>query len=302
MSKLTAIILTFNEGIHIRRCIESIKPLADKIFIIDSFSTDDTVRMAESLDAVVVKRQFKNQAEQFQWGLDNLDISTKWVMKLDADEYLEQKSRDELQKLLLEAPDDVDGFYIRRKVLFMRKWIRYGGFYPLTVLRIWRKGKGRVEQRWMDEHIVLSPGARTVTLKGNLVDDNLKGITYWTDKHNRYASREMVNILIHKYFPGQDDHALREMNTDSQARWKRIIKEDIYGKMPLGFRAGLYFFYRYFLRLGFLDGGKGFVWHLLQGFWYRLLVDLKVYEIESRCGGDLNLIKKIVFEEYGIQL
>jgi len=302
MNNLTAIILTFNEDVHIRRCIESIQPLADKIFIIDSYSTDDTVQMAESMGAVVVKRHFKNQAEQFQWGLDNLNITTKWVMKLDADEYLEQKSRDELQKLLFKAPDDVDGFYIRRKILFMRKWIRYGGVYPLTVLRIWRDGRGRVEQRWMDEHIILPPGAKTVTIKGNLVDDNLKGITFWTDKHNHYASREMADILIQKYFPGQGDHALREMKTDPQARWKRIIKEDIYGKMPIGFRAVLYFFYRYFLRFGFLDGGKGFTWHFMQGFWYRLLVDIKVNEIESRCGGDLNLIRKVILEEYGIRL
>jgi len=302
MHNLAAIILTYNEEIHITRCIESLIALVDSVFVIDSFSTDSTVSVAKSLGAFVVEHPFINQAEQFQWGLNNLPISTKWIMRLDADEYLEPDLVTEIQEKLPAIPLDVDGIYIRRKVFFMGQWIRYGGFYPHTLLRIWCNGRGRVEQRWMDEHIVLPPNAETITLEGHLVDDNRKGITFWTNKHNNYASREMADILIHKYFPLQGDYGLREMNADPQARWKRALKDIVYVKLPVGFRAALYFFYRYFLKLGFLDGSRGFIWHFLQGFWYRLLVDIKIIEVEQRAKGDHQRIKSILKDEYGIEI
>lgn len=302
MNDLTAIILTYNEEIHIKRCIESIKQLADKVFIIDSFSSDSTTKIAESEGATVVRRVFKNQADQFQWGLENLDISTRWVMKLDADEYLEDELQDELKRAISESAENVGGFYMRRKVFFMGQWIRHGGFYPHTLLRIWRTGKGRVEQRWMDEHIVIPSTSKTIMLQGHLVDDNLKGLTFWIEKHNRYASREMADILVHKYFLSQGDFGVREMRDDPQARWKRALKIDVYLKLPVGLRAVLYFFYRYFIKLGFLDGSKGFFWHFLQGLWYRLLVDLKIMEIEHRTKGDSQAMLAILKDEYGIEL
>ena len=300
--QITVIILTYNEELHIERCIRSVQKLATRIVVIDSFSTDSTVEIVKSLGAEVVQRKWKNYTDQFQWGVDYCAAKTGWVMRMDADEYLEPELQQEIQAILPTLAEDVIGVYLKRKVFFQGQWIRHGGFYPHTLMRIWRAGQGRIEQRWMDEHIVLRPNAKTVTLKGHLVDDNLKGITFWTDKHNRYASREMADILVQKYFPGHGDHALREMNADSQARWKRILKDDIYAKMPVGFRAALYFFYRYFLKLGFLDGSKGFIWHFLQGFWYRLLVDVKMMEVESRAQGDKEKIKSILKDDYGIEI
>ena len=299
---LTVVILTHNEQIHLNRCVKSLTLVSDSIYVVDSFSSDLTLEIARSLGVEITQRKFLNQAEQFQWALDNFKIDTQWVMRMDADEYLEPDLQQEIQDTLPTLPDDVIGVYLKRKVFFQGQWIRHGGFYPHTLMRIWRAGQGRIEQRWMDEHIVLRPNAKTVTLKGHLVDDNLKGITFWTDKHNRYASREMADILVQKYFPGHGDHALREMNADPQARWKRILKDDIYAKMPVGFRAALYFFYRYFLKLGFLDGSKGFIWHFLQGFWYRLLVDVKMMEVESRAQGDKEKIKSILKDDYGIEI
>jgi hypothetical protein len=183
----------------------------------------------------------------------------------------------------------------------MGKWIKYGGFYPHILLRIWRNGKGRIEQRWNDEHIVLPLGAKTVMAKGHLVDDNRKGITFWINKHNRYSSLEAVDLLNIKYPLVEKDNALKASN-DPQAKRKRLLKENVYARLPVGLRAGMYFFYRYFLRRGFLDGGKGFIWHVMQGFWYRLLVDIKVMEIESRSGGDVERMKKILLKEHGLNL
>ena len=302
MIDFTVIILTCNEERHVERCIRSIQNIASRVVVVDSFSLDRTVEIARSMKADVVQRKFLNQADQIQWALDNLKIDTQWIMRMDADEYLEPDLIAEIQQKLPSIPLDVNGIYIRRKVFFQGQWIRHGGVYPYTVLRIWRAGQGRIEQRWMDEHVVLPPNAKTVMFKGHIVDDNLKGITFWVEKHNRYASREMAQILIQKYFTGQGDRALRDMTTDPQARRKRVIKEEIYNKLPPGIRAALYFFYRYILLLGFLDGGKGFIYHFLQGFWYRFLVDVKVLEVEKNAKGDIQRIREILRNEHGIEL
>ncbi len=303
---LTVVILTYNEEIHIERCIRSLQSIASQVFVVDSGSTDRTVDIAKTLGAVVVYRGWKNYADQFQWALDHYSEhcggATNWVMRMDADEYLESDLQEEIPIALANAHKNIMGFYIRRKVFFMGKWIRWGGFYPHLLLRIWRHGLGRIEQRWMDEHIVLPTGAKTEMLKGHLVDDNKKGITFWIDKHNRYASREAVDLLSLKYplLPKRDE-ALKALD-DPQAKWKRLFKEKIYAKLPLGLRATLYFLYRYVLRLGFLDGGKGFLWHFMQGFWYRLLVDVKILELEERSGGDPSKIRELLHREHKIML
>jgi len=300
--KLTAIILTYNEEKNVQRCIDSIKPVTDKIIVVDSFSNDKTVDLVAACGVPIVQHFFVSQSQQFQWALDNFEIYTDWVLRLDADEYLDPVLQKELVEKIPNLPENIIGIYTKRKVFFQGRWIRYGGFYPQTLLRIWRSGQGRLEQRWMDEHVVLPSSAKTITLKGHIVDDNLKGITFWINKHNQYASREMTDFFINKYFPMQRDHALYEMRADQQARIKRILKNSFYSKLPLGFRAGLYFFYRYILKLGFLDGSKGFIWHFLQGFWYRLLVDIKILEVESKSNGDPQKIKNILSDEYGIDL
>ncbi len=301
MKDLTVIILTFNEEPHIKRCINSMRSIASKIFVVDSFSTDHTVETARSFGADVVQRNWRNYADQFQWAIENCGAQSAWLMRIDADEYLEQEAQNELQKLLAQVPNEVDGIYINRKVFFEGQWIRHGGFYPQTLLRVWRVGKGRIERRWMDEHIILSPGAKTLTLKGHLIDDNLKGITFWVNKHNSYASREMVDLLSRKYFFIDADNGIKQMD-DSQAKRKRIIKEQVYSRLPLGLRAFLYFVYRYLFLFGFLDGKKGFLWHFIQGFWYRLLVDIKIMEIEERSQGDVARMRQILRDEHGVAL
>ncbi|HWQ45651.1 MAG TPA: glycosyltransferase family 2 protein [Longilinea sp.] len=299
MVDLTILIMTFNEKIHIERCIRSVMGLTDKIIIIDSFSTDHTVPIAQALGVKVVQRTWKNQADQFQWGLEQFGSQTEWIMRMDADEYLEPDLITELQEKLPALEPGIDGIHIKRKVFFEGKWIRFGGSYPQTLLRIWRKGKGRCEQRWMDEHMVLPPSSKTVTAKGHIVDDNLKGITFWTEKHNIYASREAADLLNRKYALFSQDTNLTG-NLDSQAKRKRFVKEKGYSRLPTGWRAFAYFCYRYFLLLGFLDGRKGFSWHFLQGWWYRYLVDVKIREIEERCSGDPEKIRELLKDQHGV--
>jgi glycosyltransferase involved in cell wall biosynthesis len=298
---ITGIILTYNEEIHIERCINSLKKINSKILVVDSYSTDNTVRIAQKLGATVVQHNFINHASQINWAVQELGIDNEWIMRLDADEYLESDLQTELISLLPIIPNNVDGLYINRKVFFYGKWIRYGGFYPHTLMRIWRNGKGKVEQRWMDEHVVLKPDSQTITVKGHLVDDNHKGITFWIDKHNRYASREAVELLNLKYPLFHKDLSLTSFD-DPQAKGKRKLKENIYAKLPIGIRSLMYFVYRYIVKAGFLDGIRGLLWHFLQGFWYRLLVDIKIKEIEDRSGGDVEKMKQIILKDHGIDL
>lgn len=301
LKPITAVVLTYNEALHIERCVQSLMPIAEKIFVVDSFSTDGTVELARSLGAEVSQRPWKNYADQFQWGLDHCQADTEWVMRIDGNEYLEPNLQLELQSSLPSLSKEIHGVYLKLKVLYDDKWIRYGGFYPLLLLRIWRTGKGRIEQRWMDEHIVLLPGSKTMLAQGHLVDDNRKGITFWIEKHNKYASREAVDLLNTKYSLLEQDEGLKAID-DPQAKRKRLLKEKVYARLPIGLRAGMYFFYRYFFKLGFLDGGKGFIWHFMQGFWYRLLVDIKVMELEARSGGDVEKMKQILLNEHGLSV
>jgi len=301
LNKLTAIILTYNEEIHIERCIRSILPVTQEIMVIDSFSTDKTVEIAKTFGARVLQRKWKNQADQFAWGMMQCDPESTWLMRMDADEYLEPDLQKEIPTLLNSADPDLMGIYFKRKVFFHDQWIKHGGFYPQILLRILRKGYGHIEQRWMDEHIVLPTGVKTTTAKGGLVDDNHKGITFWINKHNTYASREALELLNHKYHFLQNDQTIQSSD-NQQAKRKRYLKEKIYSKLPTGFRAFLYFCYRYFIQLGFLDGRQGFIWHFMQGFWYRLLVDIKINEVEKSCHGDIRKMKEIFKNMHGLDL
>lgn len=299
MDKLSVIILTYNEEKHIARCINSLKPIAKNIFIVDSFSSDKTVEIAKSLGAKVYQNEWKNHAVQFQWGLDNCPIDTTWVMKMDADEYILPELAKEINEKLPALNKDITGIYIKRRVYFMDRWIKHGSYYPIWLLRIWRYEYGRMEQRWMDEHIKLSEG-NTINFKYDLVDENLNNLTWWINKHNGYASREAIDILNIIYnFLEYDEVEARFFGTQEQR--KRWLKYR-YAKLPLFSRPFIYFIYRYFFKLGVLDKKEGLIWHFLQGFWYRFLVDAKIYEIEKKIKETGKSIKEVIKEEYGIKL
>lgn len=278
-NSITVVILTYNEEKHITRCVQSLQKVADKIIIIDSLSTDRTVEIAKMLGVEVYERAWPTYySDQFNWALDNCNIKTTWTMRMDCDEYLMDDLINEINEKIPKAKPETGGFIIKRRVIFMDKWMRYGGFYPHRLLRIWRTGTGRLEERAMDEHVVLTSG-ETESLTYDLVDHNLNDLTWWTHKQNNYASREVKDLLDIE----QRTTSAVNVNvslTGEQASRKRWIKEKIYSRIPLFMRPFFYFIYRYFILLGFLDGGAGLVWHFLQGFWYRFLVDAKMYELK----------------------
>jgi glycosyltransferase involved in cell wall biosynthesis len=273
---LTVIILTFNEEQHLARCLQSLRGLAKRVVVVDCFSTDGTVALAEAQGAEVVQHAWVNYSAQFNWTLDNVLIDTQWTMRLDADEVVTPELATALISELSGYPDSVMGLTVNRQIHFMGRWIRHGSIYPRLMLRVWRTGQGRCENRWMDEHMMVPGGIAHVD--ADIADINLNNVTWWTAKHNQYASREAVDLLMH-HRNENEESATAHLNF--QARLERWLKLKVYARLPLGLRALLYFLYRYFLRLGFLDGWQGFAFHFLQGFWYRFLVDVKVSEVEQ---------------------
>jgi glycosyltransferase involved in cell wall biosynthesis len=280
MSRIAStIILTFQEEAHIERAIASASAISAQTFVVDSFSTDKTVELAQGLGAQVVQHPFVTQALQFQWALDNLPVEAEWVMRLDADETLTPELVEEVGRRLPELPPEVAGVNLKRRHIFLGRWIKHGGRYPLTLLRIWRKGAARIEQRWMDEHMVLLRG-RVVTFEYDFCDHNLHDLTFFTDKHNKYATREAIDVLMRRYGLGDVDETLTRESASRQAAAKRWIKENFYNRLPFWLGPLGYFVYRYFIQLGFLDGREGLIYQFLQGFWYRFLVGAKVLEFD----------------------
>jgi len=299
-SNLSVVILTYNEEKHIERCIKSLLPIAQEIFIVDSYSTDKTVEIAESLGAKVYKNKWPgNHALQFQWGLDNCPIETTWVMKMDADEYVLPELSDEIQNKLGKLEENTAGIYIKRRVKFMDRWIKHGGYYPIWLLRIWRHDKGAMEQRWMDEHIKLSSGD-TIQFENDFVDDNKNNLTWWTEKHNHYATREAVDILniLHEFIKYDEVQPNLWGTQEQRKRWLKIR----YAALPLFIRPVLYFHWRYFFKLGFLDGRQGLIWHFLQGFWYRFLVDAKIYQMHHIAKKENKSLKQVIKDDFGLDL
>lgn len=269
---VSVIILTQDEEQNLPVALRSLADLDAEIFILDSGSTDRTVELAEAAGCTVVLHEFTTHARQLNWALTNLPIETDWVMRLDADERLTPELVAELRDKLRSFPPDTTGLMVKRRVYFWGRWIRYGGYYPTWLLRIWRRGSAICEDRDMDEHMLVTHG-RIEQLDHDIIDENQKGLGFWVDKHNRYSAKEVAALRSAATMtdPDRAGHAIAR---------KRFLKDRLYGRSPRFLRAFLYWSFRYFLQLGFFDGKPGFVFHFLQGFWYRLLVDAKLTEAE----------------------
>lgn len=289
MVDLTVVILTKNEEKNLRKCIESFQDIVKRFVIVDSFSTDGTEKLCYELNKELKKKgssldfyqnKWVSYAEQLNWGLENTNITTEWSMRMDADEEMMGELIKEIDEKLPTIKEPVNGIILHRRVYFMGRWIKHGGRYPERLLRIFRTGKAMCEMKIMDEHMILSEGT-TVEFQHDLIDNNQKDLEWWTAKHNWYSNREVLDHQ--RTIEKQMDQSLEQGGTSSeQAKMKRVVKNSGYYKLPKFFRAHLYFFYRYYIKLGFLDGPEGKIYHFLQAYWYRFLVDAKMYECEKK--------------------
>ena len=280
--KLTVIILTYNEEIHLERCLKSVLQLTPHVVVVDCFSTDTTVKIAQTFGATVLQRAWDgSHSTQVNWALDqitNLPYETEWVMRVDADEILSQKLIGQIHHAIANASTIVKGISCIRKMTFQGKLIRFGGVGSNRVIRLFRYGFGQSESRWMDEHIKVD--GVTMALSGAMIDDNLRSLAWWIEKHNGYSSREAVDLLNLEYQFAQQNSVAALNLSQSSIGLKRWIKENIYAKLPGGARSLSYFLWRYIGMLGFLDGSRGTQFHFLQALWYRYLVDCKVAEVK----------------------
>ncbi len=300
MLDISVIILTYNEEIHIQRCLDNIVDIVKTVYIIDSFSTDRTLDIAKQYEHVVIlQNKWINYATQFNWALNHAPIDTKWVLRLDADEYLTQDLKLELSEKLPFLSKEYTGIIFPLRRVFLGKVIRKG-MPQVKLLRLFQYGKAISEVRLMDEHIQLVEG-KCVEFEHEFADDNLNNLSWWSQKHIGYAIREAVDLLDIELDLTGVAETDKNKQISAQALRKRMKKHQ-YARQPLFWRSFAYFCYRYFLKLGFIEGKEGFLWHFLQGWWYRTLVDAKVFEIKQACGTDKEKIKRYLKEHYNISL
>lgn len=274
---ITAIILTKNEAANLGRCIRSIQDMVERIVVVDSGSTDGTQEIAWDLGAEVYMHPFVHYAEQFNWALDHTDIKTTWVYRIDADEEVTPELREEiLAECRAHADDDVHGFLMKHKLYFLGRYLRHGGAYPFIKITIFKPAFGRFESRAMGEHVVLSQG-RSIQLRNDCLHHDCKDLTAFVEKHNSYASREVQDVLSQRN--------VDQAELYRQAEVTKKLRDRFYYKLPSFFRARLYFWFRYYIQLGFLDGTPGKIYALIQAYFYRILVDAKLYETEIEAGG-----------------
>jgi len=279
------VVLTYNEAANLPACLASVSGWARGVFVVDSGSTDETVAIARRHGAHVMTHAFESHARQWEWALGALPLVADWVLALDADQWLTLELREEIRRRLAyrELGDSTPvGYYVRRRQIFRGRWIRHGGYYPKYLLKLFRRGEAWTDGRDLVDHhfYVKGPVAR---LEADLVEDNRneQDISAWIAKHTRYAALQAREELGGTVREAPDAwQAWLHGSPDDRTRWLKAR----WARLPLYVRPCLYFLYRYVLRLGFLDGKQGFVFHVLQGFWYRLLVDIHLDELR-RTGG-----------------
>jgi len=271
---LAVIILTYNEEANIAQALDSVSGWANEIFILDSQSTDRTLEIAGRYGCRIAQNKFENYAKQRNYALDQLPIRSEWVLFLDADEWLSEELKKEISALIASSPEE-NGFYIKRRLIWMGRWIRRG-YYPSWQLRLFRNGKGRCEDRAVNEHLIVE--GTTGHLRNDFTDENKKGVTDWIAKHNGYATREAQELLNTRSEKGYQEIDARLLGT--QAQRKRWLRYKIWNNLPPLIRPFFYFIYRYILLGGFLDGREAFIFHFLQALWYPMLIDVKYLEMK----------------------
>jgi glycosyltransferase involved in cell wall biosynthesis len=273
---VTVVILTRDEARNLGACLDSVRGWTQAIVVVDSGSTDATVAIAEAAGARVVHHTFETHARQWRWALGALQIATPWVLALDADQRVTPELRVAMTSALsAETAPGVTGYFLNRRQIFRGRWIRHGGYYPKYLLKLFRPEATSIDDtELVDHHFVVA--GRVGRLSGDLIEDNQNeaSIAAWTAKHNRYAVLQARQEVAARATATRVGIASLFGHSDDRTRW---LKQQ-WARLPLFVRPCLYVTYRYVWRAGFLDGREGFVFHVLQGFWYRLLVDINITE------------------------
>jgi glycosyltransferase involved in cell wall biosynthesis len=278
-SPISAVVLTYNEERNIGACLDSLGSAVKEILVVDSGSTDRTVEIARSKGARVVHHAFEGHAVQWEHAL-SLPIEGEWILALDADQRLSPRLALSLVDTIETIPRNVNGLYVNRLHVYRGRALRHGGLFPKWMLKAFRKGTSFTDKRERMDHHFYVTGATAKVADGVLIEDNRneRDIGFWIEKHNRYAVRQASEELERSERPSGWPLELNLLGSPDQ---RVLFLKSRWYRMPLYVRPFLYFVYRYFFRLGFLDGKEGFIFHVLHAFWYRLLVDIRIDEMRS---------------------
>jgi len=270
------IVLTQDEELNIDPCLRSFADWAGEIFVVDSGSSDRTLEIASKYTDKIVHHPFGNYSLQRNWAQEHLPLTFEWIFHIDADERISSELANAIRELFANPIQltDVVGFLICRHIEFLGKHIKYGGIYPTYHCRLYRKGLGLCEEREYDQHFLVN--GRKEKIGGDLIEVTATSLFSWTARHNRWAQMEALHLLKSKDI--QQHQMVMPQLFRSPIERRRWYKSSLYEKAPLFLRSFLYFFQRYVLRGGFLDGTKGLIYHLLHGFWFRFYIDACIYE------------------------
>ena len=274
-SNIEIIIPVKNEAINLPYTLESIYKWADKIWVVDSESTDNTCEIAKEYGAEVLVQPWLGYAKQKNWALDNLQIESDWVFILDADEVILPDLRDEMLKIAAEPVEQnpTTAYNINRYFIFLGKQIRHCGYYPSWNIRFFKRGSARYEEREVHEHMVVD-GPQGY-LRGDMEHFDRRGLDIYIEKHNHYCMLEAKEILREQNST-EDSVGMSLFGSTIQRR--RWIKRHIYPKLPA--RWLFRFLWMYVLQLGFLDGHNGFRFCLFISS-RELLISLKMAELQQ---------------------
>ena len=273
MADMTVIILTKDEEMHIEQCIRSVLPIAKRIVVMDSYSTDRTLEIAKSLGADVYQHPFRHYGAQFQYALDNTNINTKWVFRLDADEEVSAESRIEIEELCKNnAETDINGIVFRMRIEFQGRELHHGFLNIQEKLCIFKLGKAYMEDRYWGEQLILTEG-RSISMRTTSLHHPVRDMSFMINKFNWYTTRETKDYFERR----SNSQPIKELDIPSRVR--RVIKYNIYYRLPPAIRSRMMFHYYYYVKLGFLDGREGYYWNFFQTYFYRLLTDAKIDEV-----------------------
>lgn len=272
------IIITYNEEQHLPRLLESVDGLNAPVFILDSGSEDNTIAIAQKAGATILQHVFENHPKQWDFALKNFDIKTPWVICLDADQVVTPELKEKLIAFKVEDHEDVNGIYFNRKNFFKGSWIKHGGYHPFYLLKMIRFDVGYSDLNENMDHRFIVPGKTEVWKHGHILEENLKenNISFWIAKHNRYSdllAQEEIERM--QKMRQQTLKPLLFGSPDERTAWLK----QLWWQLPRYVRPLLYFTYRMIFQLGILEGRTGIIFHFLQGFWFRLIVDVKIDEI-----------------------
>ncbi len=270
---IDVMIITFNEALNLPHCLAALQGWTNRVFVIDSGSTDGTQQLAESYGATVVHHDWPGYAQQKNWGLANLPIESDWILIVDADEVVTRGLKKRLVSISNRPVGEVreNGFFINRLTFFLGKPIRHCGYYPNWNMRFFKRGRGVYEDRAVHEHIIIDNPIGYI--KELLLHDDRRGLEHYMAKHNRYSTLEAGAIFAEMSGANRGKPQAKLTGSSRRRRWlKRYVAP--YIPVPAVWR----FLYMYLLRLGILDGRTGMSFCAFISI-YDHLVALKLKEL-----------------------